>query len=43
MCAYGARHADADKKIVEKCNLCEPLALRGETPACVAPGSPASA
>jgi sulfite dehydrogenase (quinone) subunit SoeB len=34
-CAYGARHADAEKKIVEKCNLCEPYVRRGEQPACV--------
>ncbi len=35
-CAYGARHADPVKGIVEKCNLCKPLVDRGETPACVA-------
>ena len=34
-CAYGARHADPVKKIVEKCNLCEPYVARGEQPACV--------
>jgi sulfite dehydrogenase (quinone) subunit SoeB len=34
-CAYGARHVDAEKKIVEKCNLCEPYVARGEKPACV--------
>jgi len=35
-CAYGARHPDPVKGIVEKCNLCEPFVLRGEEPACVA-------
>ncbi|MBI5549332.1 MAG: cytochrome b/b6 domain-containing protein [Deltaproteobacteria bacterium] len=35
-CAYGARHADPVKKIVEKCNLCEPYVARGQEPACVA-------
>jgi formate dehydrogenase gamma subunit len=35
MCPYGARKADPEKKIVEKCNLCEPYVARGEQPACV--------
>ncbi|HEY3447551.1 MAG TPA: cytochrome b/b6 domain-containing protein [Myxococcales bacterium] len=35
-CAYGARHVDPEKKIVEKCNLCAPYVARGEEPACVA-------
>lgn len=34
-CPYGARHMDPVKGIVEKCNLCEPLVARGESPACV--------
>lgn len=34
-CPYGARHVDAVKGIVEKCNLCAPLVARGEGPACV--------
>ncbi len=36
MCAYDARHVDATKGIVEKCNLCAPYVERGEQPACVA-------
>jgi formate dehydrogenase gamma subunit len=36
MCAYDARHIDATKGIVEKCNLCAPYVARGEQPACVA-------
>lgn len=35
-CPYGARHVDNEKKIVEKCNLCDPYVRRGEQPACVA-------
>jgi formate dehydrogenase gamma subunit len=35
-CPYGARHVDAAKKVVEKCNLCAPHVARGEQPACVA-------
>lgn len=35
MCPYGARTADPQKKIVEKCNLCAPYVARGEQPACV--------
>jgi formate dehydrogenase gamma subunit len=35
-CPYGARHADAKKGIVEKCNFCSPHVARGEQPACVA-------
>lgn len=34
-CPYGARHADARKGIVEKCNFCAPYVARGEAPACV--------
>jgi formate dehydrogenase gamma subunit len=36
MCPYGARTLDQERGIVEKCNLCEPYVLRGESPACVA-------
>jgi formate dehydrogenase gamma subunit len=36
LCPYGARHADARKGIVEKCNFCAPYVARGEQPACVA-------
>jgi formate dehydrogenase gamma subunit len=36
LCPYGARHADASKGIVEKCNFCAPYVARGEQPACVA-------
>lgn len=35
-CPYGARHYDPEKRIIEKCNLCEPFVARGESPACVA-------
>ncbi|MFH1176469.1 MAG: 4Fe-4S dicluster domain-containing protein [Acidobacteriota bacterium] len=35
-CPYGARHADPQKGIVEKCNFCAPYVARGEAPACVA-------
>jgi len=35
LCPYGARHADATKAIVEKCNFCAPYVARGEQPACV--------
>jgi len=35
MCPYGARRADPEKGIVEKCNLCAPYVARGEQPACV--------
>lgn len=35
LCPYGARTADPQKRIVEKCNLCAPHVARGEQPACV--------
>ena len=34
-CPYGARTADNEKGIVEKCNFCEPYVAMGEKPACV--------
>lgn len=34
-CAYGARHFDPRKGIIEKCNLCEPFVVQGRLPACV--------
>jgi formate dehydrogenase gamma subunit len=35
-CPYGARTIDRARGIVQKCNLCEPFAARGEEPFCVA-------
>ncbi len=35
-CPYGVRYLEADKQVVEKCNLCQDKVERGELPQCVA-------